>query len=328
MPAFSNCVRVFTALAAFALALGTVFTSTVAIAQEFPSKPIRMIIPQSPGTLGDLVGRLMSQEMAKPLGQPIVVENRPGASMIIGFEFVAKNAPADGYTIICVSLGDLAILPVTSKDLRFDPLKDLPAFVGVGEARFAFGSSALVPWKTFNEMVAFAKANPGKLNYGASSPSVRLPMETLTQDLGLNVVHVPYATGGTYLNALLAGEVQMGILNLASAISYGEKFRILAVTGEQRTPALRDTPTFVELGHPKLLGLIYTLHARAGTPAPITSRLYTAAQQALQRPDAKPQFAKIQVEAAPVAGEIINQRLEVIARTYADIARKIGVQPQ
>ena len=120
----------------------------------------------------------------------------------------------------------------------------------------------------------------------------------------------------------------MGILNLASAISYGEKFRILAVTGEQRSPALRDTPTFVELGHPKILGLIYTLHARAGTPAPILNRLYASALQSLQRPDVRPQFAKIQVEVISATGDAVNQRLEGIAKTYAEIARKIGIQPQ
>ena len=206
-------------------------------AQDYPSKPIRYIVPNTPGVIVDTVARVMAAEMGKNLGQPMVVENKPGGNHAVGFEYVAKQAPADGYTVVSVLVPSMAILPVTAKELRFDPLKDLPPVIGLAEGKYVFGSAASQPWKTLAELAAAAKASPGKLNFGESSPPVYLLAELLLRDLGLNVVHIPYSSGGGYLQAIVAGEVQMGFVGEGSAIGFGDKYRVLGVTGAQRSPA-------------------------------------------------------------------------------------------
>jgi tripartite-type tricarboxylate transporter receptor subunit TctC len=129
------------------------------------------------------------------LGQPVVVENKPGADAIIGFEYVARQLPADGYTLVIAAVSGLATLKLTSKDLRFDPLRDLPPLTDMVEGKYVFGSSSGQPWKSFAEFVSYAKAHPGKLNYGASSTTVRMQTDALMRDLGLDTVYVPYRSG-------------------------------------------------------------------------------------------------------------------------------------
>ena len=121
-------------------------------AQDYPSKPIRYIVPNTPGVIVDTVARVMAAEMGKNLGQPMVVENKPGGNHAVGFEYVAKQAPADGYTVVSVLVPSMAILPVTAKELRFDPLKDLPPVIGLAEGKYVFGSAASQPWKTLAEL--------------------------------------------------------------------------------------------------------------------------------------------------------------------------------
>lgn len=266
--------------------------------------------------------------MSKTLGQPIVVENKPGATTIIGYEYVAKQVPADGYTIAAVLVTDLATLPVTVKDLRFDPLKDLPPVIGLAEGRFVMGSAAHLPSKSFNELVANAKANPGKLNYGSASVIGRLSAEAVIRQLGLDIVYVPYASGAAYLKGLVAGEVHMGFLAASAARNFGDKFRVLAVTGEQRMPALRDVPTFAELGFPNLRGLSHSLNAPAGIPKAAFDKLHAAASRALQQPAVRAGFQKLQLEITEQSAEVANRRAAEEARYLADIARKAGIQPQ
>lgn len=300
----------------------------LAQAQEFPGKTIRMVVPNSPGTPVDIMARLMAPDMAKDLGQPVVVENRAGASYLVGLEYVARQ-PADGYTIAAVSVTSMAILPATEKDLlRFDPLKDLPPFIGVMEGRLVVGSASTFPWKTLDELTAYGKANPGKLNYGSSSATVRLSSEAVIGDRGLSVTYVPYSGGGAYLQALVAGEVQMGFLAESAAMQFGDRFRILAVTGEQRSANFPGVPTFAELGHPQIRGLGNSLNARAGTPAAVLTRLHAAASRTLRQPDVKALFAKNQFDISEQAPEVAMKRLLDEASVFSAIARKAGIQPR
>jgi tripartite-type tricarboxylate transporter receptor subunit TctC len=309
------------------LLMSVLLTGAVA-AQGYPSKPIRFIVPNTPGTVSDLAGRIVVPEMSKALGQPIVVENKAGAGQVIGLEYVAKQMPPDGYNIAVVSVSTMAIMPMTVKELRFDPLRDLPPVIGLIEGRYLLGSSSTQPWKTFAEMIDHARANPGKLNYGSPSTGVRLPTEAMLRALKLNVVHVPYNGGGPYLNALVAGEVQMGLVAESQAAAFGERFRVLAVTGSQRLAALRDVPTFVELGLPQITGLSFSLNVAAGTPGAVINVLHAAAARALQQADVKAQFAKIQMEVTGHSPEAAARNLASEARMFADIARDLGLQPQ
>ena len=171
-------------LVAIAVSTFSCLGASVAVSQEYPSRPIRLIVATSAGTLSDLAPRVMATGMSKVLGQPVIVENRPGANSLVGFEYVAKKVPADGYTLASALVAALASLPVGAKDLPFDPLKDLPPVIVFAEGLFVFGSPAQAQWKTFVEMVAYAKANPGKLNYGSSNLNSRLLSEAVFEDRG------------------------------------------------------------------------------------------------------------------------------------------------
>jgi tripartite-type tricarboxylate transporter receptor subunit TctC len=299
-----------------------------AAAQDFPNKLVRIVVPNSAGTILDLLSRIMAPDMAKSLGQPVIVENKPGANNIIGLEYVAKQAPADGYTIVTATVSVLATLPLLAKELRFDPHNDLPPLIGLVDTRSTLSSSAKMPYKTFREMVAHAKANPGKLNYGDPSPAVRLVMEIITREAGINVVRVPYAAAGPYQQAVAGGEVQIGILGEAAVANWGDKINVLAVTGVNRLPSLPNTPTFAELGLPQVPGQSTSMNVRAGTPKAATDKLYAAAVFALSQPEVRAQFSKLQSEISIETPDVAARKLAQQAKMFGDVAKAAGIQPQ
>ena len=305
-----------------------VMLPSLAPAQEYPTKPIRFIVPSTPGSSVDTVGRVMAPEMSKLLGQPIIVENKPGAANLIAFEYVANQVPKDGYTLAVASTNSLAILPLTVRDMRFDPIKDLPPFVGVGESRLLFGSAPQLPWRTFEELIAYGKANPGKLNHGASASISRLPTEIVLRTHGIQSVYINYPTVGPYTIALRTADVHMGVFSDAQYTSLGDKFRILAVTGERRSPDLSSVPTFRELGFPQIGGQKFSLHAPLGVSVPIIKRLYAAASATLTMPEVKAQLARIGIEVANEPPEVAGKGAADIAKLYNTIAQEIGYKPE
>ncbi|MFN0304387.1 MAG: Bug family tripartite tricarboxylate transporter substrate binding protein [Burkholderiales bacterium] len=296
-------------------------------AQDFPTKPIRFIVPSTPGSSVDIVGRVMAPEMAKILGQAIVVENRPGGANLIGFDYVANQVPKDGYILAVASTNSLALLPLTVREIRFDPLKDLPPFVGVGESRLLFGSAPQLPWKNFNELIAYAKANPGKLNHGASAPISRLPTEIVLRSHSIEAVYINYPTVGPYVTALRTADVHVGIFSDAQYASLGDKFRILAVTGDRRYADLPDTPTFKELGYPQIGGQKFSIHAPVGVPQPVLAKLQAAASGALALPEVKAQLGRIGIEVANEGPDIAAKGFADIAKLYTSVAKEIGYKP-
>ncbi|MBM3347426.1 MAG: tripartite tricarboxylate transporter substrate binding protein [Betaproteobacteria bacterium] len=239
-------------------------------------------MPQTPGLLLDNLSRIMAGEMSKDLGTAIVVENRPGADGAVAYDFVARQAPADGYTLVGSAISNLAVLPLTSKDLRFDPLKDLPPFIVYAVGRLMLGSSSTLPWKNFAEMVAHARANPGRLNYGSVNANLRLVSESIIRELGLNIVYIPSFGGAAFLQALFAPDIHLGFVGESGAESYGDKFRALETTGTTRLASRRDVPTFAELGFAQVPGLSVTLNGPAGMPKAVVDRLYESSARALQ----------------------------------------------
>ncbi len=301
---------------AFCVSLALVLGVQSAAAQDYPNKPIRFIAPTSAGTTSDIVARVLAAEMGKILGQSTIVEDKPGAAQIIGLEYIAKQ-PADGYTIGLVGVDGVALLPLISKNLRFDPLVDLVPVAGVGEVRYALAGSTTRPWKTFQDMVAFARANPGKLNYGSSAPQVRFPMLVLMQDLNLDMVHVPFAGGGPYLTAIAANTIDLGVVGEGVGNSLMPRVRFYAITGKTRSAANPDVPTFTELGFPRVYGPAYSLTVRAGTPQAIMDKLTAAAEKALAMPETRAAVAKLQLD-------INYEKPEAAAKTLADRAKFYG----
>jgi tripartite-type tricarboxylate transporter receptor subunit TctC len=311
-----------------ALAASLTLAAGAASAQQFPNKAVRIIVPSSPGVSTDLVPRAVSPTLAKLLGQPVVIENKPGAGMSLAFEFVAKQSAPDGYTIALVSVSDLSLYPLLVKDTRFDAMKDLPPFIDICDGPLILNSSNALPWKNFQEMVAWARANPGKLNYGASTPTTRLPMVMLFNELGINAVYIPYSGGGPYIQGVVSGEVHLGLTLEGTVTQYKEKLIPLTIVGNKRRPTLPNTPSLAELGHPKVVGgITFSFNLPAGTPKAVVDRLNAATNQALQTTEVKELMAKLNYDIVGGTVEFSAKRLADAGVAYAGAAKAAGIRP-
>ncbi len=278
---------------------------------DYPDRPIKLIAATTAGGTADLLARGLGEALSKNLGQPFVIENKPGADQIIGLEYVAKNQPADGYTAILLGLDGQALLPLLKKNLRFDPMSDFTLIAGVGEGRYAMVAPATSPHKSLKELMDYGKANPGKLNYGSSGTPVRFPSLVLLHDLGIDATHVPYPGAAPYMTAVAAGNIDWVFLGEVNATGLKPRVRVLAITGKERSKTNPDVPTFAELGFPKLFGPAYALAVRTGTPQAIIDKLAAATAQAMNSPEVKAFWAKASIE-------IRNDSAEAARRTLTD----------
>ena len=274
-------------LLVWALALAPV----LAQAQGYPSRPVKMIIPFAPGGASDFVGRIMQPKMSELLGQQLVIENRGGAAGNIGLEAAAKSEP-DGYTIFLGNIGTIAINAAVFRSLDIKPLRDFIAVTEVVDVPGVLVANASFPPSTVKELVAYAKANPGKLNYGSpgSGSQNRLEMEMFRQAAGgMDMVHIPYKGGaGPAVTGLMAGETQILFTTAPSALGYvqGGKLKVLAVTSAKRIAALPNVPTMVESGFPRsVTGSWQGIFVPKGTPQPVVDKLFTVTQQVMKTPD-------------------------------------------
>jgi tripartite-type tricarboxylate transporter receptor subunit TctC len=267
-------------------------TSVRAFAQQsYPNKPIKMIAPYPPGGGVDTVARLVAERLSVRIGQTIAVENRPGAGATIGADALAKS-PADGYTMMLGSITDYAIAPHVHKNLGFDMKRD---FIPVVEV--AFGTVGLVvyadlPVKNLQELIAFAKANPGQLSYASSGVggSQHLNAEMFKQMAGVDLVHVPYKGTTQFLPDLMSGRVQMSVDSMPAHLPHikSGKVRALAVATRTRVPMLPDVPTMAEAGLPGYeTATNYTVFVPTGTPADIVTLLNRETNAVLQQADVK-----------------------------------------
>ncbi|MPZ44596.1 MAG: tripartite tricarboxylate transporter substrate binding protein [Betaproteobacteria bacterium] len=275
-------VRKVITLAYAALALGG-----PAFAQGFPTKPIRLVVPLAPGGGGDLVSRMIAQKISEPLGQPVVVDNRPGGSTIIGTELVARSAP-DGYTLV-MATSSHGINPSLYK-LPFDPVKDFSGIAFIATSPMMLTVHPSVPVKTVKELVAFAKRNPGKLNYGSSGIAsiVHLAAELLSVTAGINMVHIPYKGTGPALNDLIAGQIDLMFASPIPTIPHVKsgRLRAVAMASQQRLPAMPDLPTVAESGFPGFQAAsYYIVLGPANIPAGVVNRLSAHIIKATQAPD-------------------------------------------
>ena len=270
-------------IAAVALVL-----SLPAAADDYPSKPIRLVAPFAPGGPSDLLARLMAAKLTERLGQPVVVENRPGAGGSIGAAAVAKAAP-DGYTLVLVS-SSFSVNATLYPDLPYDTLKDFAPITLLTSAPFLLVVNAHVPAKSLRELIALAKKEPGKLNYGSggAGSGPHIVGELFKSAAGLDIVHVPYKGTGPLKSALIAGDVQLAFGNIFAvypAVQSGQ-LRAIAVTGAKRSSALPDVPTMKEAGLPEFeADGVHGLLAPAGTPAAIIEKLNRESVAVLRSPE-------------------------------------------
>ena len=255
-------------------------TAGAALAQsDYPTKPVRMLLPFGPGGASDFVGRIMSQPLSQSLGQQVIVDYRAGAAGNIGMEVAARAAP-DGYTIFLGNIGTLAINPHMYRTLKVDPLRDFLPVTLVVDVPGALVAHPSLPVKTAKDLVAFAKARPGQLNFGSAGPGSvnRLDMEIFMKLAGVKMVHVPYKGGaGQAVAGLVSGEVATGFVTLSSAVGFikDKRLRALGVVAPQRIGTVSDVPTLAEQGFPSMTsGSWQGVLVPAGTPRPIVDRLF------------------------------------------------------
>lgn len=297
------------------------------LGQDFPVKPVRIIVANPAGSGSDVVTRIVVPEMSKNLGRTVIVEPKPGANQLIGAVYVAKQVPADGYTVGVYTLGNLASVPSLVKDPKFDPLTDLPPFITMVAGRSFLGTPPNAPWKNFQELIAYAKANPGKLNYAATTVSQRLRMEPVLMKHGLNIVSIPYPTTGAAEAAIYSGQVHLIFAN-ASQVSKKGGMWALATTGDRRAARFPNVPTFIELGLPPVPGAEYSMHSPAGTPKAAIDRLHAAVSKALQHPDVMGRMDKLGYEVVNDSPQDAAKYLATQIKLAADVAKKIGIEPQ
>ncbi len=277
-------------------AIALLAASTVASAQTWPTKNVRILVGAPPGGGTDIIARLFADKFATAFGQPVIVENRPGASNTIAADLTAK-APPDGYTLLVATTTGQAIAPHLMK-LGYDPLKGLAPVALIANVPNVLVVNNDVPAKTVKELVALIKAAPDKYSYGSSGPgsTQHLAGEAFAHALGLKMVHVPYKGSAQALTDLLGGQIQMAFDTTSSAISHitSGKVRPLAVMSPKRSPQLPNVPTLAEAGFPGIeMTTWYGLFVTGGTPRPIVDRLYQETMKALQMPDVRKRLADL-----------------------------------
>ena len=315
------------ALACVALAAATLCGT--AHAQTYPTKPVTIVVPFSPGGATDIMTRLLAERLNKRLGQPVVVENKPGAGTMIASDYVAK-APADGYTLL-VAASSLGIAPSLYKKVNYDPIKDFAPVSLVASVVHVLVVHPSIPAKNVGELVTWLKANPTKANYGSvgAGTSTHLESELFNSVAGVKMAHIPYKGSAPALTDLVGGQLQVMFDAYASSGPFIKdgRVRLLAVTTAQRSKSLPDTPTVSESGLPGYeampwLGLV----APAGTPAPVVNRLYTELNDILKEPEVQERFRSLGLDIIGSKPEDFSAFLKKDIVKWAQVIKDSGAK--
>lgn len=301
-------------------------------AQAYPTKPITIIVPFSAGGATDILARVVGQYMAKDLGQPVIVDNRAGAGGNIGTQAVARATP-DGYTILMGTVGTHAINQSLYGKLPFDPIKDFAPLTRVALVPNLLVANPAQPFKTVKEMLAYAKANPGKVTFGSSGSgsSIHLSGELFKHMAGVDIQHVAYRGSAPAVNDLLGNHIAVMFDNMPSAIGHVKsgKLRPLAVTTPKRSPALPDVPTIAEAGVPGYEATSwFGLLAPAKTPAPIVAKLNASILKALADPDVKKKLMEQGAEPHPETPEQFAEFIGTETAKWGKIVKQSGATAQ
>jgi len=299
-----------------------------AAAQDYPNKPIRIIVGYAAGGGNDIIVRVMQPEMSRGLGQPVVVENKPGAQSIIAAETVAKSAP-DGYTILMGPSGPMTINPATYSKLPYDVKRDFAPISLICEFPLIVAVSANLPVHNIKELIAYAKANPGKANYSSSAGIFQLTTELFKQKTGTNFVMIPYKSSGESVNALIAGDAMVTFVDpppVTGPLKAGT-VRGIAVTSAERHPSWPNLPTMAEAGVPDMAVPVWTaFFAPAKTPAAIIARLQKEVARVVHTPEVKERFAQMGLD--PI-GSTPEELAKVAARDlekYTAVAKAANIK--
>jgi tripartite-type tricarboxylate transporter receptor subunit TctC len=281
-------------LLAFVLAAAAAVAAAPAAAQAFPSRAVKIVVPTSPGGATDAFSRALAPRLAETWGQAVLVENRPGANQILGADYVSKSAP-DGSTLLVSDASSFVINPHLYRNLPYDGLHGFTPITVLVRFPWVIAVHASVPASSFQELVAHAKANPGKLSYGSFGlgSSAHISVDYLKRLLGVEIVHVPYKGAGPAVADLLSGQIQMMMVTplLVEPHARAGKLRLVAAATAQRIPGLPDLPTVAESGVPGYeAGTWFALVGPAGVPREVTARIYTDTAKILGDPAFRDQY--------------------------------------
>lgn len=299
-------------------------------AQQYPSKPIRMIVPFAPGGPNDIIGRTVGQKLTETWSQPIVVENRGGAGGTIGVDAGAKS-PADGYTLIMGGSSNLAVAPSLYAKLPYDPLRDLAPISNVAFVPYVVTVNPRVPAKNMRELVAIAKSKPGFLSYGSSGAGSMssLAAELVTATGGGKLLHIPYKGTAPSVAAMVTGEIDMMVVDLAAVAGHAKagKLKILAAAGSKRTKAAPDLPTVAESG---LKGYAvdawFGIVVPAKTPQDIVARLSGGVMAAVKSADVRNRFDQLGYDPIGNSSEEFAATIRADIEKFAKIIRNAGIK--
>jgi tripartite-type tricarboxylate transporter receptor subunit TctC len=312
-------------------ALGLCLAAGPALAQNYPDRPIRLVLPFGPGSATDAITRVIAQQLSEAVKQPVLVDNKPGANATIAANAVAK-APADGYTLLITSNTSHSAGPSLMKKLPYDPVKDFSSISRLANIPFMLVVDARLPVRTVDELIAYGKANPGKLTYASGNSTGIVAGATLASGSGLEMTHVPYKSTPQAMTDILGGQVSMMFIDLATGLPNVKagKLRPLAVTTPAPTSLLADVPTLGS--HPAFKGFeIFSwnsLSAPAGTPRPVIERLHREIVKIMATPETRARLATLAVEAVSSTPEEQDAFIARDTRNWARLTKNAGVQPE
>jgi tripartite-type tricarboxylate transporter receptor subunit TctC len=315
-----------------AFILCCVIAVSSAMAQQYPTRPVRFIVPFAPGGSTDTLARTIGVKLADAVGQQVVVDNRPGGNGDLGM-MIAAQAPADGHTLVLGYIANLAIAPSLNPKMPYDPVRDYAPITQVATSPNVMTANAAVPAKSLKDLVALAKAKPGTVNFASTGVASvgHLTGELLNTLAGMKMTHVPYKGGGAAIIGLLSGEVQVMFTGFSAAMPHikGGKIRSLAVTGAKRSPALADVPTIAEQGFPGVEATAwYGVLAPAGTPKPVITRLHGEIVRILKHPDVTQRLGNLGFEIVGSTPEHLGAYIRTEIRKWEKVVKASGAKAE
>ena len=316
----------------FCLAAAAVMCATAAHAQNFPLKPVRYVVPFGAGASPDIVGRLLADRLTRLWGQQVIVDNRVGVAGVMGTAFVAKSPP-DGYTMVQCNVASSAIAMTLMAKVPYDQLRDLAAVTRIGNMPNIILAHPSAPFRTLKEMIAYARANPGKLSYTSGLPGVspQLTLEMIKLLAKVDIVNIPYKIAAQGLTDTIGGQVPINVSNLPASVQpvASGRLRAIAVTSAQRTPQMPNVPTVAESGFPGYeVQSWYGVCAPSGVPVAILDKLNADFHNVLRIPEIQQRLTDLGIDIAPTTREEFDQFIRAEIVRWARVIKDAGIAQQ
>ncbi len=314
------------------LFLAGALLATAAPAQDYPTKPIRLIVPFGAGGGSDFVGRLVAQKLTEQLGQSVLVENRPGAASLLGTELAARSAP-DGYTLLLADSG-FTINPAFYRNIKYDPVKDFDPITVVAETPYLLVVNPALPYSaSLKEFLAAARAQPGRINVGSAGngSGTHMAGELLKLRAGIDLTHVPYKSGGAAVSDAVGGQIQSSMSSPPVAMPFAKagKLRILAVASAKRSSLMPEVPTFAESGVDGVqVTNWYSVMSVGGTPKPVIKRLHEELLRAIATPEMRERLAGGGLEPAPNTPEEFGRMIAAELLRWNQVIREARIKQE